>query len=229
MTTTFGVPRAAFPSTVWTRLLGIRDRGIPASREQLEALFETYWAPVHAFILRDGWTRDADEARDLAQEFFLSLLERDFSRGLAPEKGRFRQWVKASLRNFLANRKRDAMAQKRGGGAKAVPLEEVRAPEGADPFDLDWRRALLAAAMERLRSACAGAGKLDAYEAFALHSGGTPVTHAGIAARLGMKVFDVGNRVKWARGEMRRIVLELIGEYARSPEEARRELGELFS
>lgn len=229
MSTTTGVPRAAFPSTVWTRLLGIRDRGVPASREQLESLFATYWAPVHAFILRDGWTRDADDARDLAQEFFLSLLQRDFGRGLAPDKGRFRQWLKASLRNFLANRKRDAQALKRGGAMKAVPLGEVRAPEGPDPFDLDWRRALLAAAMDRLRAHAAKEGKSDAFDAFALQSGEPPRPHAEIASHLGLKPFDVGNRLKWARTEMRRIVLELIAEYAGGPEEARRELGELFS
>ena len=40
------------------------------SRQALATLCETYWYPLYAFIRRQGCT--AEEARDLAQGYFLS-------------------------------------------------------------------------------------------------------------------------------------------------------------
>jgi len=217
----------AFPTTRWTRLLQIRDSGMARSREQLQTLFTLYLPVVRSAVLRD-WTRDPHEAGDLTQEFFLSLLERDFSRDLSPDKGRFRHFMKAALKNFLLNRRRDGSRLKRGGGANVVSMDDVDPAAPADDgFDRTWAQVVLSAGMERLRGRCGTTDRGIHFEALRLHHEES-MTYPTIAQKLGVSPFDVGNHIKWARAELRRIVLDVIAEYAGSPEAARQELEDLF-
>jgi len=92
-----------------------------AARTALAALCEAYWYPLYAYIRR--WGATADDAGDLTQAFLTSLLERRDFTGLSQERGRFRAFLLASLRHFLANDAARRRSQKRGGGAATVPLE----------------------------------------------------------------------------------------------------------
>ena len=226
----------SFPTTRWTQLFQIRDSGTPHSREQLQALFALYWPVVHGVILRE-WVRDPQETDDLTQEFFLSLLQRDFSKDLSPDKGRFRHFMKAALKHFLLNRRRDEARLKRGGGARPVPADhpavaDVASEDEVEGFDRNWARCLLSAAMEKLREFCAASGRGKHFEAFQLHyqpdRTEEALSYAEIAEKLSLPHFDVGNYIKWTRTKLRSIVLELIAEYTGSAEAARRELEDLF-
>ncbi|MBI4564259.1 MAG: sigma-70 family RNA polymerase sigma factor [Planctomycetes bacterium] len=234
--TIFSTTGGGFPTTRWTRLLQIRESGTARSREQVQVLFSIYWPVVRGVIFRQ-WTRDPEEADDLTQEFFLSLLERDFSKDLAPDKGRFRHFIKAALKHFLLNRRRDERRLKRGGGARVVSIDdpavaEVAAEQGVEGFDRDWARCLLKAAVDRLREFCAASDRRKHFEAFQLHyppdRPEEALPYPQIAERLAIPYHDVGNYLKWARAKMREIVLELIAEYAGGAEAARRELEDLF-
>jgi RNA polymerase sigma-70 factor (ECF subfamily) len=91
-----------------------------AARAALATLCETYWYPLYAYVRRRG--TNADDARDLTQGFFASLLERrDFER-LRQERGRFRAFLLASLQHFLANDAARRRTQKRGGRVAFLPL-----------------------------------------------------------------------------------------------------------
>jgi len=107
-----GGPAAAFPSTRWTAILSARDSEDPAYRQNLEYLINHYWKPVYRYA-RVGWSKSNEDAKDLTQEFFLSLLARESLKDVGPEKGRFRSFLKAALKNFLMQDKRDAGRQKR--------------------------------------------------------------------------------------------------------------------
>ena len=91
-----------------------------AARDALAALCEAYWYPLYAYVRRRGV--DADDARDLTQGFLTSLLERRDFETLRPERGRFRAFLLASLKHFLANDAARRSTLKRGGGAVLVPL-----------------------------------------------------------------------------------------------------------
>jgi len=92
-----------------------------AARTALAALCEAYWYPLYAYIRR--WGATADDAPDLTQAFLTSLLERRDFKGLSQERGRFRAFLLASLRHFLANDAARRRSQKRGGGVTTVPLQ----------------------------------------------------------------------------------------------------------
>lgn len=57
--------------------------------------------PIYASVRRQG--RSADEAEDLAQGFFLHLIERCTVAHADRERGRFRGFMLGALRRFLAS------------------------------------------------------------------------------------------------------------------------------
>ena len=96
------------------------DDNTSVAHAALTNLYQTYWYPLYAYVRRRG--RSADEASDIVQGFFVSLLERrDFTR-LNRERGRFRAFLLGSLKHFLANDFARRSTLKRGGGTPPVPL-----------------------------------------------------------------------------------------------------------
>jgi RNA polymerase sigma-70 factor (ECF subfamily) len=127
----------------------------------LNELCEIYWPCVYAFVRRDR-QRTAADAADLTQEFLADLLARDDIAGVDRERGRFRAWLRQSLRHFLSNQSDRQHAQKRGGGQLPMSLDADEAerrylldPGGLDPEKLYARRWAMVAverALATLRS-----------------------------------------------------------------------------
>src|SRR5438093_13718508 len=93
-------PDPRFATTSWSTVPAAREASTNASREALEALCGTYWYPVYAFVRHQGV--DAEDARDLTQAYFTRLLEKGYPEDYDPERGRFRVFLKTSVRNFLS-------------------------------------------------------------------------------------------------------------------------------
>jgi RNA polymerase sigma-70 factor (ECF subfamily) len=139
-----------------------------AVRTALAALCQAYWYPLYAYVRRRG--ADADQALDLTQGFLTSLLERrDFQR-LHPERGRFRAFLLASFKHFLANEFARQRTQKRGGTTRLVRLEmddaegryqiepaDVVTPETL--YERRWAMLLLERVLASIRTEWAAAGK----------------------------------------------------------------------
>jgi RNA polymerase sigma-70 factor (ECF subfamily) len=149
---------AAFVTTNWSIVLTARGES-PEAGEALEKLCRNYWWPIYGFVRRNGHT--TEEAQDLTQSFFAFLLERKGLDTVGPEKGRLRSFFLASVKNFLANAHRSAMAGKRGHGRPALHLEELVNGEHShlQPLDTltadriyerEWALALLDQVLGRL-------------------------------------------------------------------------------
>ncbi len=110
-----------FATTHWSIVLAARDHDSPQSREALAALCASYWYPLYAYIRHQGY--DANQAEDFTQEFFARFLEKDFLGVVNPEKGKFRSFLQACVRHFLANERDKPRAQKRGGGRRVLSLD----------------------------------------------------------------------------------------------------------
>lgn len=165
---------AAFLTTRWSLVLAASAQASPDQRAALESLCSAYWYPLYAYVRRKG--QDADTARDLVQDFFARLLERnDFSRA-DPAKGRFRAYLLTALKHHLINHAEHARAEKRGGGKQPLPLElsphdaETRfslepavhdSPDRA--FDREWALIVLQRALARLGEEQQSAGKSAAW------------------------------------------------------------------
>src|ERR1700692_64940 len=111
-----------FPPTLWTVVLHV-GRDEPArARAALAQLCQAYWYPLYSFMRRRG--HSPHDAEDLTQAFFAQLLEKRGLERVNPEQGRFRTFLLASLKNFLANDWDRVHALKRGGGHTIVSLEQ---------------------------------------------------------------------------------------------------------
>ena len=95
-------------------MLAAGGRRSPQADRALEELCRAYWFPLYAYIRRRGHTKE--DAEDLTQAFFTKLLAKNFLAGLESEKGKFRAFLLASLKHFLANEWDKSQRQKRGGG-----------------------------------------------------------------------------------------------------------------
>lgn len=138
----------------------------------MESLCRAYWYPLYAYVRRCGET--PENAQDLTQAFFAQFLGRDSLRSVSPELGRFRWFLLASLKHFLANEWERARAQKRGGGKALIEMdalnpEERYALEAADvlspdkAYDRFWAMSLLEQSREKLREEFASAGRADRF------------------------------------------------------------------
>src|SRR4051794_34434565 len=103
-----------FPSTVWSVVLRAGGTDSAAVRTALERLCTAYWYPLYSFVRQRG--HPAADAEDLTQSFLADVLEKHAFDRVGPERGRFRTFLLASLKNFMANEWDRKNAAKRGGG-----------------------------------------------------------------------------------------------------------------
>src|SRR6266851_1982264 len=109
-----------FRTTHWSMIVAAQDGESTEARAALAELCEAYWYPLYAFIRRQG--HSMEDARDLTQEFFTRLLEKDYLGAADRERGKFRSFLLGCCKHFLANEHDRAKALKRGGGVAVRSL-----------------------------------------------------------------------------------------------------------
>src|SRR5580700_988124 len=114
-----------FPTTLWTVVLHAGRDEPGQVRAALAQLCQAYWYPLYSFVRRRGYS--PHDAEDSTQAFLAQLLEKRGLGRIDPEQGRFRTFLLASLKNFLANDWDRAQALKRGGGQTILSLDQHRA------------------------------------------------------------------------------------------------------
>ena len=185
-----------FTTTHWSVVLEAQGDS-PSAREALEKLCRTYWRPIYSFVRRQGI--GPEEAEDLTQGFFALLLERRDLNTVRKEKGRLRSYLIASLKNFLADESRHAMAIKRGKGQRLIPLEELSVDERirmepADPvtaeqiYEHRWASTLLEHVLSRLKNEYQAAGNAALFDSLKQLLPDEPgaLSQADVAGQLGM-------------------------------------------
>lgn len=186
-----------FATTRWTLILAAGHRRLPEAERALEELCGTYWFALYAYIRRRGHTKE--DAEDLVQSFFAEFLAKNYLERLSREKGKFRAFLLACLKHFLANQWDRTSRQKRGGGAVHLSLawHDADTRYRLDPadqltpdklYDRAWTVALLERVLARLRQENRVAEKQAAFEklkAF-LTLGQSTIPYAEASASLGM-------------------------------------------
>jgi RNA polymerase sigma factor (sigma-70 family) len=200
-----------FEATRWSLILRARDEDTIQRKQALEELCQSYWYPLYAFLRRNG--RGVEDAQDLTQDFFARLLNGALLSGANPSKGRFRTLLLSALRNMDVNAWKAASAQKRGGGAQLLSLDNELTEErwqadatlGGNPevaFDRAWANTVMDRASSNLHAEFVSAGKGELFaELFPrLNGSGAEDGLAEAGARLGM----TEAAVKMAFSRMRR-------------------------
>jgi RNA polymerase sigma-70 factor (ECF subfamily) len=233
------VPNDIFATTHWTVVLAAGRRHTPQSDGALEELCRTYWFPLYAYVRRRGHNKQ--DAEDLTQAFFARFLEKNFLENLAGEKGKFRAFLLASLKHFLANEWDRSQAQKRGGGAAHLSLDwqtadtkfQVAATNEPSPdkaFDREWALALLAQVIERLQKECEADGKTKLFEQLKmfLMAGKGGSAQSEVAQSLGMEEGAVRVAVHRLRKRYRALLREEISQTLMDKSQVEEEMRALF-
>ena len=229
---------ALFVTTHWSAVLaaGLDESG--AARKALDELARTYWYPLYVYTRRRGY--DVEEGKDLTQEFFARLIEKNFLGDVVQGKGRFRYFLLAALKHFLSDEWDKATARKRGGGQVILSLDALDAedryhleprdeetPESA--YERRWALTLLELVMSRLREEFQLAGKAGAFDELKVFiTGDRPdLSYAGAAARLGTTEAAAKMTVTRMRQRYRALLRAEIANTVDDPAEVDAELREL--
>lgn len=227
--TSMGGGPGGFAPTLWTVVLRAREH----SSEALAELITIYWKPAYFFIRRRG--HGVDDAKDLCQDFFAEILDRDVLKSVAPEKGRFRSFLLTVLKRFLINRAEKARAQKRGGGRAAVPLDFADAervfaarPADADTPEKAFARQWAVDTLQRALEALKAETDPKLFEALKAHLAGEGPAYAETAKGLGMSVTQLNNLLHRTRKRYRELLRQTVAAGVTDPAEVEDELKGLF-
>ena len=239
-TSSAGGSNAWFVTTRWSVVLSAKNSDSERSSQALEALCRTYWYPLYAYARRCG--HSPADAEDLTQGFFARLLEKDYLRSVAREKGRFRGFLLTSLKRFMANEWDRQHAAKRGGFAGIIPVDaevaETRftsdAAHHVPPdvlFDRQWAVTLLDRTLLTLSEEYVASGRARLFEHLrdCLARDESALSYAEIAARLNLTEAAVKMAVQRLRGRYREILRSEIAETVSTEAEIEEELRYLFS
>jgi RNA polymerase sigma factor (sigma-70 family) len=222
-----------FPTTRWTLVIAAGDPQRRDARSALISLCENYWYPLYAWVRRRGYP--ADQAQDLTQQFFVRVLEGRYLDRANPEKGRFRSFLLASLKFFVADEQDRQRALKRGGGA-VLPLEFSSAEEryqrepGHDEtpehiFERRWALSVLDRVMERLRNEFVQHGRpehFDWLKVFLLGQSDAP--YAALAREMNTSEGALKVAVHRLRKRYRELFRQEIADTVADPAEVESEL-----
>jgi len=234
------VAQPLFATTHWSIVLAAGQGDTPQSAAALERLCSTYWYPLYAYVRRQGY--DVADAQDLTQGFFAHILSRGFLKRANPARGKFRSFILASLKYFLADEWAKLQAQKRGGGRASVfldaqtaearyRLEPVDLMDAERLFERRWATALLDRVLERLEEEHSKSGRkqlFDQLRGFLLGEKG-PLTYAEIATASQMTEGAVKVAVHRLRQRYRELFREEVAHTVEEPSEINDEVRHLFA
>jgi DNA-directed RNA polymerase specialized sigma24 family protein len=167
----------------------------------LSELCRTYWRPIFSFVRARGYS--IEDAQDLTQDFFVTILKNNWLHHADRNRGRFRSLLLRSLQNFLINAAEKTNARKRGGGAEfiswddwvaeapsqlSLPAQALKSLPPERAFDLSWAATVVEQGLQRLREECESKGKLWLFQALSPHLSDErdEVSYANLSAELGM-------------------------------------------
>lgn len=186
-----------FATTHWSLVLNAGTRTPSETNAALESLCRAYWTPIYAYICRTGTSPEA--AKDLTQQFFARLLQKQWLARADRERGRFRNFLLTYLKRFLSDEQDRAVALKRHGGREIFSLEALaeedamgfvptaaRTPECE--YDRQWALITLRNALLRLQAEASIKGQRELFEALQgrLTEDGSSDSLAAIGQRFGL-------------------------------------------
>jgi RNA polymerase sigma-70 factor (ECF subfamily) len=233
-----------FPSTHWSVVLAAGETQAEPEIAQaaLAELCQIYWTPLYGFVRSRGYIMH--DAQDLTQSFFAYLIEHKIYARVDRQKGRFRSFLLASLKNFIADTADRERTLKRGAGQALLPLHEEQikdaellfqshsASSSADQiFDRSWAEALVAAGLDRLSADYRGESREKLFNELKifLTSGADPLpTYSELAAQLGITESTLRSHVTRLRARYREALRAEVRRTVDTEAEVGEELHELL-
>jgi RNA polymerase sigma factor (sigma-70 family) len=223
-----------FLTTRWSLILSAANQGSEQqeAHDALAELCRTYWRPIFSFVRGRGYS--IEDAQDLTQDFFATILKDNWLQHADRNRGRFRSLLLRSLQNFLINAAERTHAHKRGGGVTFISWDDWMAEspsqfyipiEGFDSlpperlFDLNWAATVVEHALQRLREECESKGKLWLFQALSPHltDERDELSYANLSAELGMTETAVKKQLHNMRQRYRSLLRDEVSQTVGDP------------
>jgi DNA-directed RNA polymerase specialized sigma24 family protein len=201
--------------------------------EALGSLVAKYHAPLNAYLSL-AFPSVRPHAEELLQDFAQDrLLREGWLARVDLDRGRFRDFLKTSLRNYVLN----WLRKKRQEEQRFEPLDELELPAqqdaAADAFDLEWLRAIVSETLRRVEEDCLQPGKQQprrgqTWEIFKLRlldpafQDAQPPSYGELVKRFDLKSPTEGtNMLLDAKRRFERHLFKVVAEYETTDDQAR--------
>jgi RNA polymerase sigma-70 factor (ECF subfamily) len=217
---------APFSTTHWSVIAACagEEDATGLAHAAVTQLCRGYWAPLYSFARRRGYNRD--DAQDVVQGFFAHFLANKAYAQSDRRKGKFRSFLLASLKHYMADAWDRERALKRGGGREFVLLDDdIQQAEtqwsqrstGAvmdedRHFEQEWASALVVRALQRVSEDYQTESKSQLFAAlkpFLCGGSGLP-TQENIAAELKMPVQTLRSHLSRLRSRYRELLRDEV-------------------
>ena len=235
-----------FAATHWSVIVAaaLGESEPERARAALAELCQTYWTPLYTFVRTRGYS--VHDAQDLTQSFFVHLIENEIYARVDPQKGRFRSFLLAALKNFLADAHTHANRLKRGGAENFLPLDEARAEaaesvfqthsaSGEMPedrlFERSWAESVVRTSLERLAGEYERDGKRSVFQLLRVFLTGSaePLpTYDQLAEKCGIAAPTLRSHVTRLRNRYRELLRAEVRHTVVNEADVDAELHELF-
>jgi RNA polymerase sigma factor (sigma-70 family) len=217
-----------FVTTRWSLILSAANGSEEKkARDALAELCRTYWRPVFSFVCRR--CDSIEDAKDLTQDFFLTILKNNWLHHADRNRGRFRSLLLRSLQNFLIKAVEKTRARKRGGAVEFISWDDWRAEAPSQLsipvrvldslpaerfFDLSWATTVVENAFQRLREECESKGKLWLFQALSCHltEERDELSYANLSGELGMAETGVKKQLHNMRQRYRSLLRDEVSQ-----------------
>lgn len=223
-----------FVTTRWSLILSAANVGSEQQKahDALAELCRTYWRPIFSFVRGRG--HSIEDAQDLTQDFFATILKDNWLQRADRNRGRFRSLLLRSLQNFLINAAERTHARKRGGDVTLISWDDWMAESpsqfsihihGADSlpperlFDLNWAATVVEHALQRLREECESKSKLWLFQALSPHltDERDEMSYANLSAELGIAESAVKKHLHKMRQRYRSLLRDEVSQTVEDP------------
>ena len=213
------------------------EAGEEERHRALDRLCSAYDPAILAYLRQMGFSQH--DAEDIRQRFFADVVLRRNLLGRAkPHRGRLRDLVRRSLRNYALNEIRDGRAsalqngreQDRNGSEWKNEMPESQMETAQEVFAKEWGRRVIERAHEAVEEEYRKKDRAAVCDALKPHlvrwSG--PPGQVEVASRLGLSPTNLSTELTRLRQRFRHTMLLLLSEEGGSPQEAERLLTELL-
>jgi RNA polymerase sigma factor (sigma-70 family) len=230
---------ASFATTHWSVVAACQNGG--EDEVAIAQLCRDYWPPLYSFVRRRGYSQA--DAQDLVQGFFTHLLRNRIYAQSKSEKGKFRTFLLAAMKNYMVDLWSKERALKRGGDQSFVLLEaEIAAVEqlyGSESpaatldeewhYEQRWATALVSRALAGLRETFRGEAKAEVFEKLQpLICGGTRLPRQeDLAQQLKMPIDTLRSHLSRMRARYRALLREEVARTIGTADDVDEELRRL--
>ncbi len=230
----------AFSTTRWSLVFAVGGGESVEAEDALLELCRRYWFPLYAYVRKSGYRHE--DAEDLTQGFFAEFLERGYFSRADRKRGRFRNFLLRSLKNFMSKEWRRDQTIKRGGNAARIPwdLAEAERRYGGEQceefipeilYDREWARSLIDRVLEQMDSDFGKRNKSELFRQLKRHLWGEArdVPYRELAERAKMSVGAFKIAVHRVREQYRSLLRAEVAETVADPAEVDEELRHLVA